>query len=191
MSAIAGVDEAGRGPLAGPVVAAAVLFVSPPSLHFPDSKSLSPGQRLSLARLITREAADYAVVCVSHRLIDRIGILPATARAATLAVSSLRPPPATILVDGPLPLVSGFPSVICVPHGDRIRPEIGAASILAKTFRDFLMQEYHLRFPEFSFHRHRGYGAPHHLALIRSLNPSPIHRISFRPLSEVTLFAAR
>ena len=190
MRAIAGVDEAGRGPLAGPVVAAAVLFTSPPSLHFPDSKTLSPAQRLHLARRIIREAADYAVVSVSHRLIDRLGILPATARAATLAVTTLRPSPETILVDGPLPLVQGFARVLCVPRGDHIHPEIGAASILAKVFRDFLMQEYHLRFPQFAFHRHHGYGAPYHLALIRSLNPSPIHRLSFRPVSEVTLFAS-
>lgn len=190
MTRVAGVDEAGRGPIAGPVVVAAVLFTKPPSRRFPDSKTLTRKSRCWLASLILREAADYAVVSVSHRLIDRLGILPATTRAATLAVSSLRPQPESILCDGPIPLVSGFPSVQCIPEGDRIHSEIGAASILAKIFRDFLMQEYHLRYPAFLFHRHLGYAVPAHLALIRSSPPSPIHRYSFRPTREVSLFVS-
>ncbi|MHA2620881.1 MAG: ribonuclease HII [bacterium JZ-2024 1] len=191
MTYVAGVDEAGRGSIAGPVVAAAVLFQKRPSRHFPDSKALSRSKRDTLAEIVLREVSDFAIVCVSHRLIDSLGIVEATRRAATLAVSGLRPVPATILVDGPLPLVVGFSGVRCIPNGDRTHPEIGAASILAKVARDFLMEEYHLRYPQFLFHRHFGYAAPAHLARIGSGSLSPIHRLTFRSVREVPLFGTR
>jgi len=180
---VAGVDEAGRGPLAGPVVAAAVMF--PPDVHIPhvtDSKRLSPDVREALAEEIKRQALAWGVGIVPPEKIDVLNILRATHLAMREAVSKLQPAPELLLIDGPH--VSQLPC----PHmniidGDRLCFSIAAASILAKTTRDRLMCEWDALYPQYGFARHKGYACPEHLRAIKRYGPCPIHRLSFAPFS--------
>lgn len=184
VSLLCGVDEVGRGPLAGPVVAAAVIL--PADCYIPgvrDSKTLSPAQREWLYREITARAVDFSVASVGPGEIDTLNILRATHRAISLAIGGLRPRPELALVDG-LP-VPGLP----VPHeaivdGDARSHIIAAASILAKVTRDRLMTAYAAVYPGYGFAEHKGYGTAAHLESLRRLGPCPLHRRSFAPVGE-------
>jgi ribonuclease HII len=177
---VAGVDEAGRGCLAGPVVAAAVIVdprVSIPGID--DSKRLSAAARERLADAIRRGAVAWAVAHVSPRTIDRINILEATRRAMRQALTSLDPAPDCAVVDAVTLPPSGFP---CLPlvRGDSLSYAVACASILAKVDRDRMMQELHRRYPQYGFDAHKGYGARQHREALRAFGPTPVHRLTFR-----------
>jgi len=177
---IAGVDEAGRGPLAGPVVAAAVIFPAGfADSRIIDSKRLDARRREELAPVITGAAVSWAVAESSESEIDAINILQATLCAMERAVASLQTPPDYVLVDG-----SVMPGVLvpgeAVIGGDGRVACIAAASILAKVHRDRLMTAHHDRWPVYGFDRHKGYGTSAHLAALAKHGPCPIHRRSFR-----------
>lgn len=180
---IAGIDEAGRGPLAGPVVAAAVVLDPRcPIAGLADSKVLSAPQREALARQIVAHALCHAIVAVDEAEIDRLNILHATMAAMGRAARRLWPRPAEILVDGNrLPAGLGVPARAIV-KGDATEPAISAASILAKTFRDALMRDYDRHHPGYGFAQHMGYPTPEHLEALRRLGPCAIHRRSFAPV---------
>jgi ribonuclease HII len=180
---IAGIDEAGRGPLAGPVVAAAVILdPARPIAGLADSKVLSAGQREALARQIAERALCHAIVAVGEAEIDRLNILHATMAAMSRAARRLWPRPTEILVDGNrLPPALGVPARAIV-RGDATEPAISAASILAKTFRDALMRDYDHLHPGYGFAQHMGYPTPEHLESLRRLGPCAIHRRSFAPV---------
>ena len=177
---ICGVDEVGRGPLAGPVVAAAVVLPLPcPIAGINDSKQLSEGRREALYDEIMQAAVAIGVGIVDHDTIDQINILQATRRAMREAVAQIRPPPDYLLIDALT--LSGLP----IPqegiiHGDALSVSIAAASIIAKVTRDRQMRMYHDRWPQYDFARHKGYGTQAHLDAIRQHGPSPIHRMTFR-----------
>jgi len=179
---IAGVDEAGRGPLAGPVVAAAVVFPAGfADSRINDSKRLDARRREELVPVITGAATSWAVAESSETEIDAINILQATLRAMERALAALGVAPDYVLVDGstmPRILVAGE----AVVGGDRRVACIAAASILAKVHRDRLMAEHHGRWPVYGFDRHKGYGTAAHLAALAKHGPCPIHRRSFRPV---------
>jgi ribonuclease HII len=179
--ALCGVDEVGRGPLAGPVVAAAVIL--PPKAQLPgadDSKRLKPEERARLALEITACARAHAVAGVDSVTIDRVNIRIATFAAMRAAIAGLAIAPDLVLVDGfPVPdLLLRHEPVI---GGDHLSLSIAAASILAKVHRDRLMDEFHRLYPEYGFDRHRGYGTAEHLDALRRHGPCPIHRWSFAP----------
>jgi ribonuclease HII len=181
---VAGVDEAGRGPLAGPVVAAAVIL--PPAFHDPrvnDSKKLSPAKRADLYEVIYRDALSVGIGIVDAGEIDRINILQASLRAMTMAVQNLAPRPDHLLIDGTFPLFLELPQEP-IPRGDALSISIGAASIVAKVTRDRLMEVYHVHYPCFGFTRHKGYPTRDHKAAIRIFGCSPIHRKTFRGVRE-------
>ena len=184
---VAGVDEAGRGPLAGPVVAAAVIL--DPAVRIVglgDSKRLSPQRRAELDLEIRERAAGYAVARADVDVIDAINVLQATMQAMREAVARLDPAPDLVLVDG-----NRCPDVPCpvraVVGGDAIVAAIGAASILAKVARDREMIEMDRRYPEYGFARHKGYGTRAHRDALLRLGPSPIHRLSFAPVKSALM----
>ena len=180
MSSIAGVDEAGRGPLAGPVVAAAVIFPRAVSIEgVDDSKQLTEQRREHLFQLIQSRALSIGIGIVDHEVIDRINILQATTVAMTKAIESLALRPDFVLVDGNSFKHESWPYQNIV-HGDARSFTIAAASIVAKVTRDRLMREYHLRFPRYGFASHKGYGTRQHLEAIRKHGLCEIHRRSFR-----------
>ena len=191
---VAGVDEAGRGPLAGPVMAAAVfmprdLLEDGPDLPFPglnDSKQLTPRRREALFELLTAHPRlRWGLGEASVEEIDRLNILRATHLAMARAVSALVEPPDHVLVDG-LP-VRGVPCPsTAVVKGDARSALIAAASILAKVCRDRLMAELDRRYPGYGLGRHKGYGTRAHLEALTRLGPSPCHRRSFGPVSQMT-----
>ncbi len=180
---VAGVDEVGRGPLAGPVVAAAVIL--PPDVHIPhvtDSKLLRPEEREELAERIRAEALAWAVGLVPAPLIDAINILQATHVAMREAIRSLDPAPEMLLVDGQaLPDIE-FPQVHVI-GGDRRSFVIAAASILAKTHRDRIMEHLDALYPQYGFAGHKGYASAEHLRAIGEHGPCPAHRLSFSPFA--------
>jgi ribonuclease HII len=186
---IAGVDEAGRGPLAGPVVAAAVIFPShwgtggfDERLHdLNDSKQLTESQREQyFAVLTSMPEVRFAISIVDAATIDRINILQATHRAMNQALARLQPPPHHVLVDGNQVKTMSLPHTALV-KGDSLSYSIAAASVLAKVTRDRMMLEYDEAFPGYGFAEHKGYGTPQHLAAVAELGPCPIHRRSFAP----------
>lgn len=176
---VCGVDEAGRGPLAGPVCAAAVIL--PKNIDIPglnDSKKLSDKRRRELFPVIKEAALAYAVVLVDEKTIDEINILQATFRAMERSVSQLELTPDYILIDGnKLPALSQ--PAEAVVHGDSLSASIAAASVLAKVTRDDLMLEMAEKYPEYSFEIHKGYGTKAHYAAILEHGPCPIHRMTF------------
>ncbi len=177
---IAGIDEVGRGPLAGPVVAAAVVF--PRGVGLPgvmDSKKLTAFQRERLSQIILAEALDFGVGCVQADEIDRINILQSTFKAMMAAVHSLRTPPDHLLIDGPYRLPMPI-SQNGIPKGDQVCASIAAASIVAKVHRDRMMMDYDLLYPAYGFGKHKGYGTAAHCRAIEIHGPCPIHRRSFR-----------
>lgn len=193
---VAGVDEAGRGALAGPVVAAAVIL--PQDLKLPglkDSKLLTPKQREALFEAIRGKAVAFGIGLVGAETIDALNILQATLLAMAEAIASLDPSPDFLLIDGRIPPP---PNAECgmgnsafripkaeipyraIPHGDRLYPSIAAASIVAKVSRDRIMEGYDKDFPRYGFRRHKGYGTPEHFLALARYGPSPLHRKSFR-----------
>ena len=182
---ICGVDEAGRGPLAGPVYAAAVILDERhPIAGLADSKKLSEKKREKLAVEIRQHALAWAIGCAEVGEIDRINILQASLLAMKRAVESLRLIPAQVLVDGLHCPALAMPAQAIV-KGDGSVAQISAASILAKTARDAAMIELHLRYPQYGFDRHKGYGTADHLAALRQHGASPVHRVSFAPVKAV------
>jgi ribonuclease HII len=179
---IAGVDEVGRGPLAGPVVTAAVILdPDRPIAGLADSKALTSGRREELAATIFSAARAVAFASASPASIDRLNIRAATLRAMAEAISGLCISPDHVLVDGRDPL-SGLCPNTAVIGGDARVPEIAAASIIAKVMRDALMARLDLAYPGYGFARHAGYGVPAHLEALRRLGPCPAHRMSFAPV---------
>jgi ribonuclease HII len=179
---IAGVDEAGRGPLAGPVVAAAVVLdPRRPIEGLRDSKQLTAAQRRELAIRIRADALAYAVAEASVAEIDRLNILQASLLAMRRAIEALQPVVDLALVDGNRVPTIGIDSRAIV-GGDATEPAISAASILAKTHRDMLMRALHKRYPGYGFARHFGYPTPQHLERLNALGPCAVHRRSFAPV---------
>ena len=179
---VAGLDEAGRGPLAGPVVGAAVIVPRRFSLRtLDDSKKVSPTKREALFSVITKYAVGWGIGVASEAEIDSLNILQATRLAWHRAINQLRVTPDFLLIDGHLGADFSVPYRFVI-QGDRLSSSIAAASILAKVVRDRIMCEYHQRDPRYRFHIHKGYPTPEHLRLIRRFGPSPVHRRSFGPV---------
>lgn len=179
--AVAGVDEVGRGPLAGPVVCAAVIMPRAEEkriLGIDDSKKLSAKKREYLSEKIKECARAYAIASVEEGVIDEINILQATRLCMKKAVESLPLAPDYVLTDGNMTLDIALPQRSVV-KGDANVYSIGAASIVAKVYRDALMKEYAKRYPEYGFERNAGYGTPQHIAAIREVGICPIHRKTF------------
>ena len=176
---VAGIDEAGRGPLAGPVVAAAVILAPDRRVaNLADSKLLTPERREELFLVIHERALAVGVGVVDHETIDRVNILEATRRAMTGALAALSVVPELVITD-----FVALPALPCPQRnlvaGDRRCASVAAASIVAKVTRDRLMLEADRRFPEYGFARHKGYGTVEHLAALDRHGPCPIHRRSF------------
>ena len=187
---VAGVDEAGRGPLAGPVVAAAAIL--PPCwietglpaelAGLNDSKQLTEAQREKFFQFITTcGAVEFGIAEISAAVIDEINILQATHRAMNDALAKINPPPPHALVDGRPVKTLRVPQTAIV-KGDARSYSIAAASVLAKVTRDRRMLEFHAQFPEYDFAKHKGYGTAKHLAAIAKHGACPIHRLTFAPL---------
>ena len=178
---VAGVDEAGRGPLAGPVVAAAVVFPQhlAQTWGICDSKELTHEQRAELVPIIEQNALAMGVGVVEHIDIDRLNILQATYKAMQMAIEQLAHIPEFTLVDG-----NGLPSLSmpcrAIIKGDSLSLSIAAASIIAKETRDRIMIDWHATFPDYGFDSHKGYATPQHIQAIRTFGFCPIHRRSFR-----------
>lgn len=181
----AGVDEAGRGPLAGPVVAAAVILDDlQPIKGLADSKVLTALRREKLYDEIRAKALCCSIAMATVEEIDRLNILQATMLAMQRAVEGLRLKPVKVLVDGNrLPTLSILAEAIV--KGDALVPAISAASILAKVHRDRWCQQFHLEYPQYGFAGHKGYGTAEHLAALREHGACPQHRRSFSPVAEV------
>ena len=180
---IAGVDEAGRGPLAGPVVAGACILKE---THFVceinDSKQLSPKKReKAFAEILEKSIVGIGIV--DEKMIDKINIYQATLRAMEMAIANLETPPDYIIVDGRMKLVTKCP-VKCIVKGDCKSMSIAAASIIAKVTRDGIMQKYDKEYPQYGFAKHKGYGTRLHKATLKKFGPSPIHRFSYQPVKE-------
>jgi ribonuclease HII len=182
-NSIAGVDEAGRGPLAGPVVVAAVILDPQRRIRgLADSKILDAETRETLYERITTRAIAWSVVTIDVDEIDRINIFHATMLGMARAIAQLLPVPAQALIDG-----NRLPRDLTVParaivDGDASQPCISAASIIAKVTRDRLMRELDERFPGYGFAAHKGYCTPEHLSALERLGPCPMHRRSFEPV---------
>ncbi len=181
---VAGVDEAGRGPLAGPVVVAAVIL---PTSHelvgLDDSKRLSAQQREALFPAIKDQAISFAIEVVAVEEIERLNILRATLIGMQRSVQALEPFPTLALVDG-----NRAPELACevrtIIEGDHWVPAISAASILAKVTRDAIMKRWHREYPHYGFARNKGYPTPEHLACLKEFGPCPIHRKTFAPVRD-------
>lgn len=179
---IAGLDEAGRGPLAGPVVAAIVILPRRWSAGFlDDSKLLSQQQRQRLYETITARAFAWAIGIASEQEIDQLNILGATRLAGRRAIEHLSRAPDYLLLDALLLPTVSLPQRSVI-KGDQLSLSIAAASILAKVSRDRMMNTYHERFPQYQFHLHKGYPTPEHLRRLHQFGPCPGHRRSFRPV---------
>jgi len=180
-----GVDEAGRGPLAGPVCAAAVILdPAQPISGLKDSKKLSAASRVRLANEIQEKALAWSVAWASREEIDRLNILQATLLAMQRAVEGLNPAAELALIDGNKTPKLTIPARAIV-KGDALEPCISAASILAKTARDALMQEMARQYPHYGFDQHAGYPTPEHLAALQTYGPCPEHRQTFAPVARL------
>ncbi len=177
---IAGVDEAGRGPLAGPVVAAAVIISEGVTLAgVKDSKQMTEKARKKAFSMIDHKAIGVSIGVVSHQFIDEYNILRASLEAMKRAVLSLNPGPEYLLVDGIHAVPVSIPQK-CLKKGDQRSLSISAASVMAKVYRDRMMCSYHDTFPMYGLVRNKGYGTAEHLAALREHGPSPIHRLTFK-----------
>ena len=185
---IAGIDEVGRGALAGPVVAAAVIL--PCSMDAPwlgqvkDSKQLTPARRKFLFHHIRAVATAVGIGMVPHAVIDTHGIVSATQLAMKLAVDQLVPSPESLLIDYMLIPEVALPQKAII-NGDRLCFSIACASIMAKVARDHVMIELDRAYPGYGLAQHKGYGTEKHLACLRRLGRSPVHRMSFRPVNDI------
>lgn len=181
---VAGVDEAGRGTLAGPVVVAAVILPHELFLEYlNDSKQVTEKRREILFQEIREKALCYSVSVIDNEIIDKINILQATKLGMHRAIEQLQnPKPEKILIDA-VKLNLSIPSLSLI-KGDSLSASIAAASILAKVTRDHLMQEYDKKFPEYGFAKHKGYGTKEHLRAIEKFGACPIHRLTFKPFSD-------
>jgi ribonuclease HII len=181
---IAGIDEAGRGPLAGPVVAAAVIFPSQVNIQgLNDSKKLSTKKREELFPKIQEISVSYGVAVVGQKVIDKINILQAARLAMKQAVETLKITPGLLLIDGNQKIDSTLNQWPIV-KGDSRSLSIAAASVLAKVTRDRIMDDYHKLYPQYEFNRHKGYGTKLHRNLIQECGPCPIHRNTFKGVAE-------
>ena len=181
---VAGVDEAGRGPLAGPVVAAAVVLPPDAILQgLDDSKKLSPAKREELFPKIQTQAIAYGVAVVNPEVIDEINILQAALLAMKQAVEMFPSDPDLLLIDGNQKIDSSIEQWTIV-KGDAKSFSISAASVLAKVTRDHIMEDYHHLYPQYEFARHKGYGTRLHRDLIAEHGPCPIHRSTFKGVAE-------
>lgn len=182
---VAGVDEAGRGPLAGPVVAAAVILPGEIDLGgVRDSKQMTAKARAEAFGVIQEKAVSTGIGVVSHRYIDEVDILRASLEAMRRAVAALEPQPDFLLVDGP----HGVPSEVlqlCLNHGDSLSLSISAASVLAKVYRDRIMLAYHDMYPVYGFDTNKGYGTRAHRRALREYGSCPFHRVSFKEVPAV------
>ncbi|MCB9422713.1 MAG: ribonuclease HII [Ardenticatenaceae bacterium] len=190
---IAGLDEAGRGALAGPVTAAAVILPLDDSQLLDslagvnDSKQLTAKTREHLFSRIMHHALAYGIASVPAAIIDKIGILPATKQAMVTAVSQLIPAAQYLLIDGRIRLKTLATPQQAIIRGDGKSLTIAAASILAKVTRDRLMIELDEQYPQYGFARHKGYGTAYHLAALEQYGPCPLHRHSFAPIKRPLL----
>lgn len=181
---IAGVDEAGRGPLAGPVVAAAVVL--PEDTRLPgirDSKKMTARAREAAFDRIQETALTSAIGVVSHEFIDQFNILRASLEAMRLAVQALDPRPEFLLVDGIHSVNVPLPQR-CLKRGDQLSHSISAASVLAKVYRDRIMNAYHKMYSTYGFDHNKGYGTRYHLKALRRYGPCPVHRVTFKRVVE-------
>lgn len=183
---IAGVDEAGRGAWAGPVVAAAVIFDQGVVIGgVDDSKKLTPQKREALFDVITKRCLSYGVGLIESNVIDEINILEATKKAMLLAVAQLSPQADLLLIDGNSSLSTTLPQKTII-DGDALSHSIAAASIIAKVTRDRLMVELSHQFPEYGFEKHKGYGTLAHQEALKKHGILEIHRKSYRPIHKYT-----
>lgn len=183
LNSVAGIDEAGRGPLAGPVVASAVIF--PENIEIPylnDSKKLTEKRRNELFDIIKEKAVSYSVSVVDNCKIDEVNILQATFIAMKQAVLELKTSPDICLVDGNHKIPELDIAQDAVIGGDAQSAAIAAASILAKVTRDRIMIEYAMKFPQYGFEKHKGYGTKEHMDALKKYGACPIHRQSFAPV---------
>ncbi len=184
---IAGIDEAGRGPLAGPVVAAAVVLLNPDCLpHLNDSKLLPADARSKLYDEIMENASAVGVGIIPPETIDQINIFQATRLAMSRAVKEISPLPDYLLIDGRISLDISIPQQAII-KGDRLCFSVAAAGIIAKVTRDRIMMELHEQFPQYGFARHKGYATQAHKDAIAKHGPSPVHRMCFRGVKEPEL----
>lgn len=182
---VCGVDEAGRGPLAGPVVAAAVLFLAGVWVSgVRDSKVLSPDRRTDLDSRIRRLAVSVAVASASVREIDEMNIFEACRLAMRRAILMLRPEPEYCLIDGPWPVPDLSIPQRPIVDGDALCHAISAAGIVAKVARDRMMEELDAQYPQYGFASHKGYATRAHIEALTRFGPSPVHRNSFRPVAQ-------
>ncbi len=181
---IVGVDEAGRGPWAGPVVAAACFLPEGSVIEgLDDSKKLSIAARLAVfERILSLPEVDYGLGVIEASIIDQVNILQATFQAMIAAVCALSQQPDFLLVDGDCMPPTQIPGQAII-GGDGLHPSIAAASVLAKVSRDKIMEGYHERWPEYGFSNHKGYGTQGHRLALAEHGPCPIHRMSFKPLT--------
>jgi ribonuclease HII len=181
---IAGIDEAGRGPLAGPVAAAAVILPEKHDIaNLNDSKKLSASQRENLYLKIQGKAISIGVGWADPEEIDRINILQATRLAMLRAVQGLREKPDCLFIDGITPIESDIIQ-ITIKKGDSLSESVAAASIIAKVARDQIMKDLHIAYPAYMFNQHKGYGTKDHLERIKTYGPCPIHRKTFKGVKE-------
>lgn len=179
---LAGVDEAGRGPLAGPIVAAAIILT--PDFYIKelkDSKKLNPKQRYEIYKILYQEAIDIGVGIVDVATIDRINILQATLLAMKKAIDNLKQKPEYLLIDGPFPPPVVIPKSSLI-NGDNLSALIACASIIAKVTRDKIMIALHKKYPVYRFDLHKGYGTSLHLSILNKYGPCKIHRRTFEPV---------
>lgn len=182
---LAGVDEVGRGPLAGPVVAACVVF--PMDMYLPeidDSKKLSPQKREELYKEIKNKALDFGIGIVKEKEIDKLNILRASLKAMHKAVSSLKNRPDFLLIDGNQKIPELKLPQLPVVKGDSLSLSCAAASIIAKVERDNLMKKIHRKYPQFSFDQNKGYSSRKHLEALKNFGPCKVHRRSFKRVME-------
>ena len=176
---VAGVDEAGRGPLAGPVVAAAVILSSNCYINgLKDSKKLSPKKRYQIYKIIHQEAIDIAIGIVDVETIDKINILQASLLAMKRAIRNLKQTPEYLLIDGPFSPLVNIPRTTIINGEDR-SAVIASASIVAKVIRDNIMIRLHEKYPLYCFNKHKGYGTSLHISILNQHGPCRIHRQTF------------
>ncbi|HVP37480.1 MAG TPA: ribonuclease HII [Terriglobales bacterium] len=185
---VAGVDEVGRGPLAGPVVAACVIF--PEDINLPgidDSKKLTPKKREELYQKIKENALDFGIGIIQEREIDKLNIFRASLKAMQKAISSMENAPHFLLIDGNQKIPHLDIPQLPVIKGDTLSLSCGAASIIAKVERDRMMKKLHKKYPQFSFDQNKGYASKEHLEALVKFGPCKIHRRSFKRVMECTV----